>query len=1054
MYAIVGGDRKSNKADEAEADEEEAEEAEAEEAGSVPTEGDAAEVEEEETTQDTEQTSQVPLSLGPGQTQLDKDHPRQASHALVERDFEVVPRVSGKRLPDSRLLQEKRDDSVKPITVAQRAELRESFASAALVMFMPWRTLSDLKGEDESWWAAYQRTESNFSSESLAILRNMQSYHDSFVRKADEEELPYDKVAVDPGHKEADCSDDEEAEDTGFGSDAVTERHDIAKGDLAKLPFLRKLMETDFSFVSAQSLQQAQGESVGMQEFKEAVALGHAKPSTLPVEDEEPVLVISDVSPHVLCEIVIGACMDISGASASPTPFSHLHDKLKERPSIGEGSRNFSLNPEQHRAFVLLASALLEGLVRDVADDDVPLESLPTVVAARVVLQKLLACVTDEKSTTHDDPSDQKEDASSGRLQLRFFLSGPAGTGKSTVIQALVAFAKQWKARDALCLTATSGIAGVNIEGQTYQKAMGMGFDSGQGADDDEEVTQHKTTANDKEKWSRIRLVVIDEVSMMGAHKLNDIDGRLKRLLSNFRAHFGGMHMAFFGDIFQLGPVSATSLFGHRAGAGADSKKQVKPSSLNGIKLWHALNACLELETPMRQASDPEYAASLDRLRTNQPVVDDLKMVNTLMISRLRRPPDGSSFVTSLNKPRGDVNANVFKQFCQVKLRQLGDDPQACSWQDMGAIRILTEFTRVQGKGRAMVESGNINVRTLQQLYRFEDKDLHNVTTHLDLILGSRVLVTDNISVSNGIANGTSATLVQILLDEDEVRWSVTAKCFVIKASSVHGLILKNLQKPFDERDLYPPLGKGNFPVQRLTSTKSLINCVWNNGKLVRKPKYVRAGVKTHRFRVCQFPVIPKHVLTTHKMQGQTCESLVMLPLDDRHKHGQGGLLYVNLSRVRSREQMYLTEPITEDVSLYVPRTKELEEMKWLRTNLVHKTTARLDALMNDQLSGNKRKELHENKLSVPPFCEQKQTTASGASKQAESMTDEHVVVSDDEQCEPQAKRRRLLSATDMYVWPQIDNSCTLDSIFFSLYAAYCKNPTHWNEVCHMHFVV
>ena len=911
-------------------------------------------------------------------------------------------------------------------------------------MFMPWRILSDLKTKDETWWDAYQRTKTNFSPDSLAILRNLQSYHDSFVRKADEEELPYDKVVVSPSTTQEDDAEEDEQEDTGLGSDAATEVHDIAQGDLAQLPFLRNLMETDFSFVSAQSLQQARGESVDMKDFKAAVDLGHAKRSTLSVEDEEPELVISDVSPHVLCEVVIGACLDLAGASDGPRPFNHLIDKQKERPSIGEGSRNFSLNPEQHRAFVLLASALLEGIVRDVADTDVPLEALPTVIAARLVLQNLLASVTDDEKMTHDDSRDQKEDAS--RLQLRFFLSGPAGTGKSTVIQALVAFAKQWKASDALCLTATSGIAGVNIEGQTYQKAMGMAFDSGQVADDDEEeVTNHKATQGDKEKWSRIRLVVIDEVSMMGAHKLDDIDGRLKRLLSNFRLMFGGMHMAFFGDIFQLGPVSATSLFGHRAGVNADPKKTIKPSSLNGIKLWHALNACLELETPMRQASDPEYAASLNRMRTNQPVLEDLKMMNTLVISRARRPPDGSPFVTSLNKPRGDVNANVFKQFCLAKLRQLGDDPQGCSWRDMGAIRILTEFTRLRGKGVKTVETGNINIKTLRQLYRFEDKNLHNVTTHLDLIVGSRVLVTDNISVPNGIANGTSAILVQILLDDEAVRWSVAARCFVIKASSVQGLILKNLQKPFDERDLYPPLAKGNFPVQRLNNRKSLIRCIWTNGKLVPKPKHVRAGIKTHRFRVCQFPVIPKHVLTTHKMQGQTCESLVMLPLDEWHKRGQGGLLYVNLSRVRSRDQMYLTEPISEDVAAYAPRAKELAEMKWLRTNLVLKTTARLDELMNEKSSSRKRKQQHE---STSPSFEHKQSTAPEASKQAELMRDEHVVlVPVDEHREPQPKRPRLLSLTDMFVWPQIDNSCTLDSIFLSLYAAYCKNPAHWNEV-------
>ncbi len=146
------------------------------------------------------------------------------------------------------------------------------------------------------------------------------------------------------------------------------------------------------------------------------------------------------LEPALLAECVAGACNDLTPWSV---PWAAQVDVKTDFPTIGAVSRHFTLNLQQHKAFVLMSACLLEGLLGDVPEDKEPL-----VTAAHSIVERILV---------HNDET-----------QLRFFLSGPAGTGKSRVINALVDFARRWKCADSLVLTATSGIASVLIQGQTY----------------------------------------------------------------------------------------------------------------------------------------------------------------------------------------------------------------------------------------------------------------------------------------------------------------------------------------------------------------------------------------------------------------------------------------------------------------------------------------------------------------------------------------------------------------------------------------------------------
>ena len=67
--------------------------------------------------------------------------------------------------------------------------------------------------------------------------------------------------------------------------------------------------------------------------------------------------------------------------------------------------------------------------------------------------------------------------------------------------------------------------------------------------------------------FSRTRLLIIDEISMLGTSLLGRIDERL-RILCGMEKPFGGLHVILAGDLCQLHPVGGDPLYkkGHRIG--------------------------------------------------------------------------------------------------------------------------------------------------------------------------------------------------------------------------------------------------------------------------------------------------------------------------------------------------------------------------------------------------------------------------------------------------------------------------------------------------------
>jgi hypothetical protein len=82
--------------------------------------------------------------------------------------------------------------------------------------------------------------------------------------------------------------------------------------------------------------------------------------------------------------------------------------------------------------------------------------------------------------------------------------------------------------------------------------------------------------------WSEVGILIIDEFSMVTPQMLSLLDDRLRRLKGEPKKLFGGVHVIFCGDFFQLPPVGSGPIYSHHIPNA--SKNSIRSS--NGRQLW------------------------------------------------------------------------------------------------------------------------------------------------------------------------------------------------------------------------------------------------------------------------------------------------------------------------------------------------------------------------------------------------------------------------------------------------------------------------------------
>lgn len=136
------------------------------------------------------------------------------------------------------------------------------------------------------------------------------------------------------------------------------------------------------------------------------------------------------------------------------------------------------------------------------------------------------------------------------KLGHSVFLTGGAGSGKTHVLNEYTRWLKSHSI--ATAVTASTGIAATHIGGTTLHSWSGIGIKDRLTEYDLDELEQKKNLYT---RYKGTQVLVIDEISMLHAHRLDMVDLVARTIRKDSRP-FGGMQVVFCGDFFQLPPVS------------------------------------------------------------------------------------------------------------------------------------------------------------------------------------------------------------------------------------------------------------------------------------------------------------------------------------------------------------------------------------------------------------------------------------------------------------------------------------------------------------------
>ena len=480
-----------------------------------------------------------------------------------------------------------------------------------------------------------------------------------------------------------------------------------------------------------------------------------------------------------------------------------------------------------------------------------------------------------------------------GEDNLVMFLSGMGGTGKSEVISAFVYFVKNistyfdWNYdADVVKITACTGAAACQIpDGRTvHSQAALLGSIGSIGK-------AHM------EAWKSTQMLIVDEVSFLSEHLLVKLDNHMRKLKENVNLMYGGIHIIFVGDFFQLLPV--------RGGV---------PLFKGNTMQFGAINKAIFLNVSHRFEEDPGYGEIMRRFRIGLVTREDIQKINTRFIgnSDVSLPP-----ITNLrcacwtNKERNAYSNTVFIEHLKATHQKTNDVNAICPDHTCIIKASMSYKNKKAGPfnrnmyNRLLDECGDGDITNSNN--RFVDpalKFFHNIP----------LMMNTNDRITEKLANGTPCRGLYIKLKND---------CEFVKESwegyMVNTISIDNIEHIVCMTESDEPK---YFTVEPQTGLCSITLRQFTNTSL-------------EKIRVKYFPLNSNISTTGHKLQGSTLDSLVVNSWTLKVIHWS----YVVLSRVKALRSLVLNEKLDENRNY---RANE-ELVKWERAmkELIEKKTFR-----------------------------------------------------------------------------------------------------------------
>ena len=466
---------------------------------------------------------------------------------------------------------------------------------------------------------------------------------------------------------------------------------------------------------------------------------------------------------------------------------------------------------------------------------------------------------------------------------ILLMVHGGAGAGKSAVIDVLAPWAQKILQQEGdniecpcVIKAAFTGTAASNIEGQTLHGAFGFSFDNKHHSLSD------KTRDQRRAAMKNLKLVIIDEISMVKADMLYQLDLRLQEIKEKVGSPFGGLSVIVFGDMMQLKPCLGRYI--------CEEPMNPEFRITNALAPRWPMFKSIILETNHRQGEDKQYAEMLNRLRVGQQTKDDIATLKT----RVR------------SKEHQDIVTTNLYIVCKRKEAAVINENHLNSLDGDLVIIDAKHHHATQAKYKPFIDPKDGAVATTSFMEKLKVK------------VGAKVMIIHNIDVVDGLSNGQLGQLIKVVKttkgDVDKL---------IVKLNNTRA----GQQNRCNNRNML-----AHFP-----------NCVVIEKINYQYPLRKKGGEAGATANVIQFPIRLAFAITCHKIQGQTICSptKVVLDLNSIFEDGQA---HVMLSRVQQLGQVFILDSLDEEkIRTSQIGLRELVRLKknsinenstsWLKTN-------------------------------------------------------------------------------------------------------------------------
>ncbi len=456
-----------------------------------------------------------------------------------------------------------------------------------------------------------------------------------------------------------------------------------------------------------------------------------------------------------------------------------------------------------------------------------------------------------------DNPEAQRALDLMQNTQQNLFLTGEAGTGKSTLLQHF-----RHTTEKNIVVLAPTGVAALNVEGQTIHSFCAFGPDITM-----QKVKKLAPFSPKRKLLLKLNTIIIDEISMVRADLLDFVDKFLRLNGPASDMPFGGLQMIFIGDLYQLPPVERD--FGS---VSALIKEYTSPYFFDSRSFKNSQFKFIELQTMYRQ-KERVFLEILNAVRNNAASTDHLQILNQRAQDQEKEFSFErfSIYLTPTNKRASWVN-NYF-------LERIESEPKVYTGSARGS---------------------------------FQDRELPT-DLHLQIKVGAQIMMLNNDQRKRWV-NGTMGKIIGI----EKFNLGVVSPPFQggVARGAGRGGWSYDTADPFAASESEPlttdfSIEENNAPDTIIVEleTGETVNVepyTWEMYSFTLD-KYTETVKSKTMGTYTQYPFKLAWAVTIHKAQGKTFDKVYIDLASGTFAHGQ---LYVALSRCRTLVGLTLKRPI------------------------------------------------------------------------------------------------------------------------------------------------